>query len=167
MFLWQNFLNVTQNLKGLLILSCCAFSVADRWSPSALLWSRCREQQHSQRQYDLPLIHRCPKLHVPQCWPVRSVVTCMRPTANQDEEMESEYKVQRHWCWLFSNCSKNKSCKETLSTGGFLINTYLFWFSGATLLLCPQEWGRSNLAFENLFIKGRTSLCILHESAEG
>lgn len=52
---------IKHKLKALLIRLCCsAFSAADRWSPSTLLWSRCREQQQSQRQRDLPFDPQMP-----------------------------------------------------------------------------------------------------------
>lgn len=44
----------------MILLFCSVFLAADRWSPSALLWGRCRERWQSQRQCDLPFDPQTP-----------------------------------------------------------------------------------------------------------
>lgn len=72
------------------------------------------------------MIHRCPKLHVAHADQSEALLFGWGLLLTKMRRGNLDTKVQRHWCWLFSNCSKNKSYKRTFSTGGFLITTYLF-----------------------------------------
>ncbi len=139
-----NFSDVKQNLKALLILLCCsAFSATDRWSPSALLWSRCREQRQSQRQCDLPfdpLMLRTAHGTALTCQKCCGLYeACVKLTPNQVEKKKSTHKVCQ-------SCSKARGSlqmtakkvpkRNSINPGKFL-NQHLwmksiFWDDPAT-----------------------------------